>query len=393
MLRRKKIFLSYRRGDTAGHVGRLHDELVRVFGAGRVFMDVGGIAPGDDFIHVLRQGLAESIVVLVAMGPRWAGVNDDGSRRIDDPNDFVRLEVVTALADHKVRVIPVLCEGAKMPSDAWLPTPLNPLTRRQAFELSDMRWRRDVDALFDAVKQSVPVAGRAKRALRRAAMALVLVALVGAGVMWAIRALAERFATDAAKPGNQRSAVVSSNRSADAATTRQRGGDINTPMPAAPPPRVVPPNVVRETAAQLARAQREWVSDATVTSIEVNCASGRDGACPLKIRMSSASRFASLDASREAPDSAWKYRPNGGSSRSPALSLEIIELDRILASLRAEGITSELDRAKLEHVQLQNNTTAPRWTIWPRDRQQAGREGRLCYEPQSGTRVDCRTGR
>ena len=117
MRRRNKIFLSYRRGDTAGHVGRLHDELVRVFGAERVFMDVGGIVPGDDFIRALRAALAESCVVLVAMGPRWAGVANDATRRIDDPNDFVRLEVVTALADQNARVIPVLCEGAQMPAD------------------------------------------------------------------------------------------------------------------------------------------------------------------------------------------------------------------------------------------------------------------------------------
>ena len=170
MPRRKKIFLSYRRGDTAGHVGRLHDELVRVFGADRVFMDVGGIAPGEDFIGVLRQRLAESVVVLVAIGPRWVGINNDGSRRIDDPNDFVRLEVITALADQKTRVIPVLCEGAKMPREATLPPALALLMRRQAFELSDGRWRQDVQSLFDAVKLSVPVAGRARRALVRGSL-------------------------------------------------------------------------------------------------------------------------------------------------------------------------------------------------------------------------------
>ncbi|MBL0173365.1 MAG: toll/interleukin-1 receptor domain-containing protein [Gemmatimonadaceae bacterium] len=392
MPRRKKIFLSYRRGDTAGHVGRLHDELVRVFGAHRVFMDVGGIAPGDDFVNVLRQGLAESVVVLVAMGPRWAGINDDGTRRIDDPNDFVHLEVATALADSRARVIPVLCEGAKMPTDSWLPAPLRALTRRQAFEVSDMRWRHDVDALFDAVKHSVPVAGRFKRAALRAAGALGLVALLAAGAVWTVRTLAERFADDAKTPGNRTAGVLPRDGSSGNQATRDRSRRGDTPMPSAPPPRVVPPNVISSVAGELARARREWVTDAVVTSIDLNCSSGRDGACPLRIRLYSASRVASLDASREAPDSAWTYRQNGGSSRTPALSLEIVELDRILAAMRAEGITSDLDRARLEQVQLQNGTTAPRWTIWPRDRQQAGREGRLCYEPQSGTRVDCRTG-
>jgi hypothetical protein len=388
MRRRNKIFLSYRRGDTAGHVGRLYDELVRVFGAERVFMDVGGIVPGDDFIRVLRQALAESSVVLVAMGTRWAGTGGGAPRRIDDPNDFVRLEVVTALADQNTRVIPVLCEGVQMPVDTSLPSPLAPLTRRQAFELSDTRWRHDVQVLLDAVAHSVPPAGRAKRLARRAALMLVAVALAVTGVLWAYRSLSERFASDAKQPGNTRTA---SQPVRDAAS--RDGGGANSRMPSAPPPRVVPPGVIRTTAEQLARARRDWVSDATVTSIEINCSSGRDGACPLRIRMSSASRYANLDASRPAPDSAWTYRQGGGSSRTPPLSLEIVEFDHILDALRADGITSELERAKLEQTQLQNGTSAPRWTIFPRDRQQAGREGRACYEPQSATRVDCRTGR
>ena len=65
----------------------------------------------------IQQRLGESLVVLVAIGPRWMGRNDDGTRRIDDPNDFVRLEVGTALADPKTRVIPVLCEGARIPGE------------------------------------------------------------------------------------------------------------------------------------------------------------------------------------------------------------------------------------------------------------------------------------
>ena len=376
--------MSYRRGDTAGHAGRLHDELVRVFGADRVFMDIGGLSPGDDFIQVLRQRLAESAVVLVAIGPRWMGAKADGTRRIDDPNDFVRLEVVTALADPKTRVIPVLCEGAAMPDEGSLPAPLVPLARRQAFELSDVRWRQDVAALFEVVKPLVPVAGRARRVAQKAVMATLLLALVAAGLTWTVRAVGERFASDAAKPGNQR-VVASTDRATERSATESR-------MPAAPPPTIVPPRVVATTAAQLARARREWVQDATVSSIEIDCTSGRRGECPLRIRLWSASRVASLDATQPAPDSAWKYRQGGGSSRNPPLSLEIVEFDRILAAVRAEGVASDLERATLDYVRLQNGSMAPRWTVWPKDRAQAGREGRMCYEPRSGARVDCRTG-
>lgn len=380
--RRTKIFLSYRRGDTAGHVGRLYDDLVRVFGADRVFMDVDGLHPGDEFITVLRQRLAESAVVLVAIGTRWAGDRPDGMRRIDLTDDFVRLEVATALADPRTRVIPVLCDGASMPTDLILPPSLASLARRQSFELSDGRWRHDVHALFGAVTPSVPMAGRAKRWLVRTSLSLGLLALlVGAGA-YVVRTWPA--------PSNAEVRNVQSARASNARTAQPTA--MPTAMPTAPPRRVLPPRLVGTAAEQLARARREWVDDAVVSSISVECDSGRDGVCPLRLRFSSTSRFSTLDASRPAPDSSWSYRQRGGVSRTPALSLEILAFERILESARAAGMNGELDRAVLEPVQLSNGTMAPRWTIWPRDRATAGREGRLCFEPQSGVHVECRSG-
>ncbi|MEO7998438.1 MAG: toll/interleukin-1 receptor domain-containing protein, partial [Gemmatimonadaceae bacterium] len=124
---RDKIFISYRRDDSSGHVGRLHDALVQQLGAASVFMDIDSIAPGADFVQVLQYSLEQAAVVVVVMGSRWMGPRPDGTRRIDDPNDFVRLEVAKALADPNVRVLPVLVNRAEMVSEESLPDELKPL--------------------------------------------------------------------------------------------------------------------------------------------------------------------------------------------------------------------------------------------------------------------------
>lgn len=390
MARRAKIFLSYRRGDTAGHVGRLHDELVRTFGAHRVFMDIDSLKPGDDFSQVLRQRLGESLVVLVAIGPRWMGRNDDGTRRIDDPNDFVRLEVGTALADPKTRVIPVLCEGARIPGETALPPELQELSRRNAFELSDTRWHHDVASLFGVVQSLVPVAGRGKRLLLRAGRVVGVVALLAAALAWGYQALRTQFTR--LSTNEQDAAPSSRDRRGASAPPKPRAGDAESRMPSAPPPRLVPPRIVRSASQQLARARREWVADAELTSIRVDCTRQNEGPCPLMLRFWSASRFATLESTQSIPDSAWTYRQTGGGSNLPALSLDIPEFEQIAAQAKSLGVTSDLDRLSLEQLRLQNNSIAPRWILWPRNREQGGREGRLCFEPRSTAHVDCRTG-
>jgi TIR domain len=93
-----RIFISYRREDAAGDAGRLADHVQRRFGAARVFLDIETIEPGTDFVKVLRESLQETAVLLVVIGPRWTSLcAADGSRRLDDPADFVRMEVEAAL--------------------------------------------------------------------------------------------------------------------------------------------------------------------------------------------------------------------------------------------------------------------------------------------------------
>jgi len=130
------IFVSYRRDDAAYPAGWLADRLAGRFGAGRVFKDVVSIVPGDDFVDDVMTAVRSCAVLLAVIGVRWLAVTgEDGRRRIDDPEDFVRLEIETALA-RNVRVIPVLVDGARMPSAADLPAGLQGLARRQALELS-----------------------------------------------------------------------------------------------------------------------------------------------------------------------------------------------------------------------------------------------------------------
>lgn len=150
------IFISYRRDDASGQAGRLFDRLTARFGADAVFMDVSDLQPGQDFVSEIARALRTTDVLLAVIGPQWAGaVGDAGRRRLDDPDDFVRREVETALR-RGARTIPVLVRGARMPGAAALPESLRPLARLQAIELSDNRWESDVRALIAALGPAAP---------------------------------------------------------------------------------------------------------------------------------------------------------------------------------------------------------------------------------------------
>src|SRR6516165_7093616 len=110
------VFVSYRRQDSADIVGRISDRLIGRFGKEEVFVDVDNIPPGDDFVRVLERAVAECQVFIAILGPNWITAADsDGRRRLDDPADYVRLEVAAALT-RNIPVVPVLVGGATMPS-------------------------------------------------------------------------------------------------------------------------------------------------------------------------------------------------------------------------------------------------------------------------------------
>ena len=145
-----RIFISYRRDDAAGYAGRIEEALERRFGRGTVFRDVLDIAPGDDFVAAIRKRLAGAQTVLVLIGPRWAGGDAADMRRIDDPADFVRLEVAMAL-ESGVQVLPVLLPGATMPGESTLPEVLKPLARRNAMPVGETHWHADIDRLAASI--------------------------------------------------------------------------------------------------------------------------------------------------------------------------------------------------------------------------------------------------
>lgn len=146
-----RIFISYRRGDAPGHVGRLSDHFAEQWGW-EVFRD-REFPHGVEFRSSVESELASADVVLAVIGDRWATTSEPaGHRRIDDPNDCVRRELEVALAKD-VLVVPVLVGGASMPAAADLPPSLRELSRRQAVELTDRSWDSDLERLVSAVSR------------------------------------------------------------------------------------------------------------------------------------------------------------------------------------------------------------------------------------------------
>ena len=149
------IFISYRREDSAGWTGRLAEHLKKRFGAPSIFMDLDGITPGLDFTVALHEALASSDVLLAVIGPEWVTASDKtGTRRIDNPDDWVRIEIVAALR-RNIRVIPVLVGGATSPTMHDRPDDLDPLAHRQAHELTDKRWHFDIEQLINTFPPSL----------------------------------------------------------------------------------------------------------------------------------------------------------------------------------------------------------------------------------------------
>lgn len=136
-----RIFINYRRSDSQVYANSLYDWLSEHYGDEQVFKDVDTIEPGLPWEEAIERAVASADVMLVVIGPNWL-VDQSGRRRLDDPRDYVHMEIATAL-ERKIRVIPILVSGAPPPEPDQLPDRLVALTNRQAFELSDSRMRAD----------------------------------------------------------------------------------------------------------------------------------------------------------------------------------------------------------------------------------------------------------
>ena len=150
------VFLSYRREDSADVAGRIYDRLALAFGQDQVFKDVDSIPLGVDFREHLQQVVGRCDVLLAVIGDQWlvpAAVGE--GTRLDDPKDFVRIELEGAL-ERGIPVIPVLVRGAAVPSEATLPSTLGTLAYRSGIAVrSDPDFHRDMDRLVEGIRHHV----------------------------------------------------------------------------------------------------------------------------------------------------------------------------------------------------------------------------------------------
>jgi hypothetical protein len=147
-----KIFISYRRSDSASPVLAIHQWLLREFGSALLFMDVDSIPLGAKFNKVLRDAVGNCDVLLAVIGREWIDVRgDDGKRRLDDRNDYVRIEIAAALR-RRIPVIPILIGDAEMPKAAELPKNLRKLVDYQGLPVRHATFPSDMDALVRGIK-------------------------------------------------------------------------------------------------------------------------------------------------------------------------------------------------------------------------------------------------
>ena len=170
-----KIFINYRRDDSISTAGRLHDRLAQTFGRKNLFMDVDHIPAGVDFVAYLNSQLAACDIFLAIIGPNWLNAKDDfNRRRLDNSDDFVAVEIATALA-RNIRVIPVLVDGAHMPKADQLPDSVKPLVRRNALEIRNAHFGRNAEELVDKVREAL----QGGRPVRRRPLASVAATVAG----------------------------------------------------------------------------------------------------------------------------------------------------------------------------------------------------------------------
>ena len=151
------VFISYRRQEASWLAAWLHDRLVAQFGEARVFLDIDWIKPGVDFMQVITEAIARSRVLLVIIGPQWLAAEGDGCRRLDRPDDPVRVELETAFR-RGLRVIPLLLDGATMPRAGDLPDALAGLARLNALRVGYQSSRSDLARLVEALADELGIA-------------------------------------------------------------------------------------------------------------------------------------------------------------------------------------------------------------------------------------------
>lgn len=150
-----KIFISYRREDSSGEAGRLNENLEQIFGDENVYFDIEAIGGGINFKKDIERALNSCKVLIAVIGPRWLNITDkEGERRLENPDDFIRLEISTALK-RGIMVIPLLINGASQPKRDELPEDIENLAGLNSMDLSNKRWRYDFNELVKILKKKL----------------------------------------------------------------------------------------------------------------------------------------------------------------------------------------------------------------------------------------------
>jgi hypothetical protein len=151
-----RVFISYRREDSAASAGRIQDRLERELGRDHLFIDVDGIPLGANFVKVLRKEVTQCGVLLAVIGPNWLDVrDDDGTRRLENPTDVVRIEIAAAL-QREIPVIPILLDGTSVPKADQLPEDLKELALRNGLNVHHASFHADLDKLIRELKRQAP---------------------------------------------------------------------------------------------------------------------------------------------------------------------------------------------------------------------------------------------
>lgn len=177
-----RIFISYRRVDSKTVTSRINKALVKEYGKDRVWRDIEDIRPGEDFREAIARAISRCDIVLVVIGQLWTKVrSDDGSFRLDDPDDIVRIEVELALARPNTKVIPVLVNGAEMPRSGDVPQALEPLLYKNAVQV-----REDPDFEIDLIRLTGVINEFQPRGMSRVQMGIIagfiLLVVIGGGL-------------------------------------------------------------------------------------------------------------------------------------------------------------------------------------------------------------------
>lgn len=371
------VFISYRRDDSAGHVGRLYDALSAKFGSDRLFVDIDHISPGQDFVQVVDDAVTRCAVLLVVMGKRWAGVGRVGKRRIDDPGDFVRLEVAGGLKRAGLRVIPVLVGAAKMLGPAELPDDIRDLARRNAMELSDTRWKEDIARLIAELERAFGPATSATTPTPTSPVrtislpksipiphALTVPRTLPAGLprwgKWA------GVTTAVLVLGVVTRGALARHASASGPTSAAASAPARVTVPAGDTPRLLPANLL-SAGHDLLSSVHSWRDDAVLTQVQAQLPSGAGPSDPYQLDyiFRSPADGAGFEVVTGLPSGTKSDRlpAAGGPAMRPLPDAVAIDLPSAVQTVRDSGMTGDVRSALLSAGGLAGRPGQPAWRI------------------------------